>query len=277
MVGEILELDQHAGKHLLGGHDQLVDQLVVGRAGDAVLAQADVERVGEQCLVVGADVDGDGQAQARVDSGAGRVERQLADRNAHALSALVAEAEDALAVGHDDDAGAARPVPEHPGDPAAIVGGNEQAARPLEDPAEALARESDGRRVDDRLYLIHVIADHAEEQRLVAVVQRVQRDILVERIGQVPQLLKHALHLLLLRVDMRRQQAAQPERVTLLLGEGRALVQQRVVQEREPAGQPRHCSPGISGHEMGPHAIGRPHRSPAAPSGAGYASTWRPL
>ena len=37
-----------------------------------------------------------------MDAAAGGVERELADRDAHAAGALVAEAEDALAVGDDD-------------------------------------------------------------------------------------------------------------------------------------------------------------------------------
>ena len=39
-----------------------------------------------------------------IDAGAGGVERQLADRDAHAVGAEIAEAEDPLAVGDDDDA-----------------------------------------------------------------------------------------------------------------------------------------------------------------------------
>ena len=41
-----------------------------------------------------------------MDAAAGRVERELADRDAHAAGALVAEAEDALAIGDDDHLGA---------------------------------------------------------------------------------------------------------------------------------------------------------------------------
>ena len=40
-----------------------------------------------------------------MDAAAGGVERELADRDAHAAGALVAEAEDALAVGDDDHLG----------------------------------------------------------------------------------------------------------------------------------------------------------------------------
>ena len=58
-----------------------------------------------------------------MDAGAGRIERQLADRDAHAIGAEVAEAEDALAVGDDDQLGRIRPVGQQFGDASAIVGG----------------------------------------------------------------------------------------------------------------------------------------------------------
>ena len=41
-----------------------------------------------------------------MNAAAGGVERELADRDAHAAGALVAEAQDALAVGDDDHLGA---------------------------------------------------------------------------------------------------------------------------------------------------------------------------
>ena len=66
--------------------------------------QPDVEVVVEQGLVVGADVEADGQRRGRMDAGGRRVERELADGDAHAARALVAEAEDALVVGDDDEA-----------------------------------------------------------------------------------------------------------------------------------------------------------------------------
>ena len=49
------------------------------------------------------------------------------------LRAEVAKAEDALAVGDDDELGRIRPVGQEFGDASAIVGADEQAARPLED------------------------------------------------------------------------------------------------------------------------------------------------
>ena len=67
-------------------------------------APADVEVVVEQRLVVGADVEADGQRLRGMDAGGRGVERELADGDAHAARALVAEAEDALVVGDHDEA-----------------------------------------------------------------------------------------------------------------------------------------------------------------------------
>ena len=91
---------------------------------------ADVERVGESRLVVGADVEQDRQRRRGMDAGAGRVERELADRDPHAAGALIAEAEDALAVADDDhlDRVEAR-IRENLLDAIAVRPAEEQAAR----------------------------------------------------------------------------------------------------------------------------------------------------
>jgi hypothetical protein len=68
-----------------------------------VLSQAEVERVVEQALIVGADVEDDGQAELRRHAGAGGIEREFAERDAHPSGAEIAETEDALAVGNDDE------------------------------------------------------------------------------------------------------------------------------------------------------------------------------
>ena len=53
-------------------------------------------------LIIGADVEQDRQRGRWMQPGAGGVERQLADRNSHAAGALIAEAENALAVADHD-------------------------------------------------------------------------------------------------------------------------------------------------------------------------------
>ncbi len=240
VVGEVLELDDHPGEDLLRRRDELVDQLVVRGAGDALLVQADVERIGEQLLVVGAHVEHDRQALRRVDAGAGGVERELADRDAHAVGAEVAQPEDALAVGDDDHRDVAvRPVAQDVGDAAPVVRADEQPARALEDVAELLAGEADRRRVDDRHHLVRIVDHDPEEQRLVAVVQRREVDELLEAGRLAAEVLEDPRHLLLLREHVRGQQAADAQRVALGLGERHALVQRRLAQQRGAPGKPR--------------------------------------
>src|SRR5262249_19264735 len=81
-----------------------IDKGEILLAAHAVLAQALIERVIEQDLIIRADVENDRQTILRRHAGAGGIERELADRDAHPASAEVAEAEDALAVGDDDEA-----------------------------------------------------------------------------------------------------------------------------------------------------------------------------
>ena len=114
----------------------------------------------------------------------------------------------------------------------ALVGGDEHAARPLEDQAVFLAGEPDRRGVDDRLDLVDIVDDDAEEQRLVAVMQRIQRDVFFKVRRQRAQIGKHALDLRLHRQHAGRQQAAKAERVALRFREGGALVEQGIAQQR---------------------------------------------
>ena len=122
------------------------------------------------------------------------------------------------------------------GDAPAVVRSDEQAARPLKDVAEFLARQSDRRRVDQWLHLVDVVAQHAKEQRLVAVVQRIERDEFFERVGHAAQPGEHAYGLLLLGVHMRRQKAAQIEFVALGLGKAGAVVERGVAQQLDTGG-----------------------------------------
>jgi hypothetical protein len=69
-----------------------------------VLPQADVERVGEIGFVICAGVQVHRQQTLRRHAGGGGIQLQLSDRNAHAVGADVAQAEDASGVGHADEA-----------------------------------------------------------------------------------------------------------------------------------------------------------------------------
>ncbi len=100
---EVLPLDDAAGPDLGDALDEGLDERVVVGSAQARRAIAEVERIGEQRRVVGPDVERDRQRQRRVDAAGRRVQRELADRDGHPAGALVAEAEDPLVVGDDDE------------------------------------------------------------------------------------------------------------------------------------------------------------------------------
>ncbi len=107
---------------------------------------------------------------ARVHARAGRIERKLADRYAHAVCTQIAQPENALTVGdHDDAYIRLRPIAQHVGDFALVVERNEHAVRPAKDVAIMLTGLSDHGRVDDRHHLLDVIHQHPVEQRFIAV------------------------------------------------------------------------------------------------------------
>ena len=224
MVGEILKLDQYAGEHGARRRNKFVDERVISRPAQPLLAQPDIIGIVQQRLVVGADIKHHRQAELGMNTGTGCIEREFADRNSHAVGAEIAEAEDPLAIGNDDQLRRVRPIGQQVTNTAPVVGADEQSARPLENVAEPLAGEPDRRRVNERLDLVDIVADNAKEQRLVAIMQRVERHVFLEVIRQPAQVGHNARGLLLHREDVGRQQAAQAERVALLFGKCRSLV-----------------------------------------------------
>jgi hypothetical protein len=64
---------------------------------------AEVGRVIEQCLVVGAAVEIDSDHAVGMDAGGGGVDGELADRDVGAVDVPVADAEDLLRVRDDDE------------------------------------------------------------------------------------------------------------------------------------------------------------------------------
>ena len=103
-VGEVLPLDAAFRVELLHRRHELINERQILFAADALLAQAQIEWVVEQGLIVRADIENDRQAVLRRHAGAGGIERELAERDAHAAGAEIAETEDALAVGDDNEA-----------------------------------------------------------------------------------------------------------------------------------------------------------------------------
>ena len=190
-----------------------------------------------------------------MDAARRRVQRELADRDGHAAGALVAEAQDPLVVGDDDEPDVlVRALAQELRDPVPIGRRDPRAAGPPDDVAELLARPPDGRRVDDRQEFIEVFGQQPVEQGRVAVLERGQPDVLLERVVLDPDVLELEVDLLIDRQDPVRQEPAKPEGVALGRRERQVLRQQPAAEERRarergswPCGRPRWHRTGRAG------------------------------
>ena len=247
---EVFELHKHVGKAPADSVQKLVHELEVGVTAQPVLHQAYVVRVLQEALVVGANVQGHGQHAVRSNAAGGAVERQLPDRDPHAVGAEVAEPEDARPVRDDYHLHLlVRPVCDARVHLAAIERANVHAARAAEAIAELLARQPHRGRVDDGRQELDVFDQQRVEERLVVVANVRQELVAVDVRRQGLQALHRLLHLQTHRDPPRRQEAAEPQAVPLRVAERCALVVERVLddavargphpQRRERAAAPR--------------------------------------
>ena len=269
---EVLELDQGARIPLLDGVHELVDEIEVGLPLEAPLGVAEIERVAQQLLVVGADVERHGQALAGRDARAGGVERQLPDRNPHAVRAEIAQPQDALAVGDDDHADVLLgPVAEDALDVAPIFGRDEEALGVAREMGELLARFADRRGVDQRQEGLDVIHHRAIEESLVALLQAREQHVAIDVTREPREIGHHAVDEMPLGGRAMGQEAAQSEALPLVAGEIDRPVQRLVAQqldtffrsahdprsiaaERGPACRGHLPSRALRGHGLGPRA-----------------------
>ena len=209
---EVLELDQGVRVPLLHGANEFVHQGVVRRPGQALARIPDVELVIPQGRVVGADVELHRQAVPRRNAGTRRIERQLADGNAHAVRAEIAEPQDALAIGDDDHPDVLlRPVGENLRDASAIVWRDEEPFRLADDVRELAAGLADRGRVDPREHFLDVGDNRPVEQMFVPLLHRGERHVAIDVARQPPQRVHHAIDELGLGGDRMRQKTLQPQ------------------------------------------------------------------
>src|SRR5262249_27999340 len=136
---------------------------------------------GEQGFVVGADVQRDGQGELGRHAGAGGVQGQLPDGDAHAVDPQVAQPEDALAVGDHDEADVLlRPVPQDLPQPPTPLDGEVKAAGAAEDVPELWGGLAGGGGVDERQEGGGVRHQRLVVERLVVVLRGGQVDVAVE-------------------------------------------------------------------------------------------------
>ncbi len=103
-------------------------------------------------------------------TGAGRIERELADWNSHTASALIAQAENALTVAHDDRFDTVKSgIAEDVADTIPQRKTEKQATRFAEYTAKLLTAEADGGGIDNRHHLFDVPGQQRVEKSLVGV------------------------------------------------------------------------------------------------------------
>jgi hypothetical protein len=206
-----------------------------------VLAQALIERVVEQDLIVRADIEDDGQTVLRRHAGTSGIERELADWDAHPAGAEIAEAENALAIGDDDEAHVLfRPVGEQLLQPTARGDRQIHAARLAKDVGELLARLPDRRRIHERHVRSRVRHQDGVVERLVARLQIRENEVFLQIVLEGGDLGVPARHLQCHRGDGRGQQAFETEGAALRLGESGAFVEARIAQQIVASGGSRH-------------------------------------
>src|ERR1019366_1837640 len=157
------------------------------------------------------------------------VHGELPDRDRDAADAPSTDAEDLLRIGRDDQDDVVRAGAE-------VVEGSVNAVRivdaeieppwPLELLAVALDRLADRGCVDDRQHLGKMLAEDSEVEHLVALVERVEEEVLGQVIALVPVLRVRPLRLQLDGGDRGREQTVQAERGALLERERRPLVEE---------------------------------------------------
>src|ERR1035437_8804794 len=112
--------------------------------------------------------------------------------------------------------------------------GEEEAARPAPDLAEALAALSHDRGVNDRQQLFRVVRNQRVEKRFAIVLQVAHVAVLAKGGIATGQHSQAAFPLIFQGSDMRRQKAMQAECGAFLFGKGRAFVEPGIMEQLEP-------------------------------------------
>ncbi len=226
------------GNSVVDGFDVGVDEGVVALSAYPGVPVPDVGGIVEQTRPVGADIEHDGNHTGRVNAAGRGINRQFADRHFNAAHSPVADSQNLLGIGGEDQvdiAGAGAEVGKGLFDRFGMIDGEVDAARTAALVVVLLHGHADGQIVDDGDHFAQVLGKQPVEQHLVAVVQGGQVDVLAQRIRQPLVLDVGAFDLRPQRADVRRQQAREAQRFSLFRSEGCPLVQQRRVEYGEAA------------------------------------------
>lgn len=208
--------------------DIATDELVVFPTAPPGVAIAQIERIGQQLLIVGADIQRHREAAARIDAAAGGVEGQFAHSDLDATHTPVTDTQDRLGIGAHDQVDVLGPQPQRVEgflDFVGFVDAQKQSALPAVFVGEALDCLANGGRVHHRHQFGQMVGQHLEVQHLVAVVQLFEKQVAAQIGGQALQLMPYAFGLLVEREHGRRKPAGQPQPPPLRVGEADSTVE----------------------------------------------------
>ena len=229
---EVFPLQACSGKFLLHCLHELVDEVEVSLPGDSLMTPSEVLRIVQPLRVVGSHIQHDRQCSFRTNAADQRVQRELADGDAESACALVTDAQNALAVGHNNYINVLiRAISQQLGDRIAERIRDEQPARPSIDVAELLTRQRNGWRVNDRRHFFDVVEKKSVEEDLVRVLQSAQVDMPLQVVVFSLVSLIGADDLLVKGLDMRRKKPVQAKFCALLFRESCAFVQTLPIEE----------------------------------------------
>lgn len=149
-------------------------------------------------MIVGANVEHDRKRAFRGHAGAGCVEGQFADRNAHAADAQVAKPQYPFAIGRHDEADVIdRPVGNQLSKATGCRYREVKSARGPENVIELLAGLTDGRRVDDRHQRRRIGHDNRVEQGFITRLKVRQDQVFLQIVAHARKLAVDARDLML--------------------------------------------------------------------------------
>ena len=223
---EILPLQQYVRPPLRHRAHEGLDELVIVVPAHALMPPAHVKRVGKALSIIGPHIEHDRQGGGRMQPATRRVERKLANGDTHSSRALIAQPQDPLAVSDDNGVHVIEArIGQDPLDPVLVRDAQKQPTRLAECLAEFLTALPYHRGVDHRQHAREIADQYGIEKSFVAVLKPAQKDVARKIAGQLAERLHAPVDLLVEIGDVGRQQPVQIERIALLLGERRPLVQ----------------------------------------------------
>lgn len=221
----IFELNDNVWPALLQRSHEFIEELLFFLRRDFLATTAHVERVLEEGLVAGSQIDGQREGAFGSNAGTTSVQSQLANGDTHASHTEISETEDSGAIGDDGDFDIGlRPILNDIREMASILETEIHAFGLLVDFGPSLASLSDGGGIDQRSQLGEMIGQESVEQVDIVVSEGAEVEKSLNVIGLGGQLCKASLLLDVVALCTRGSQTVRLEIFPYGDGEGSVVV-----------------------------------------------------